>query len=182
MTKFKNVKHGSNAVLGLFLVGATVVLPEVAYARIVVPATACQRATASAAPASAIEYSLTGAVYNRSETQRLTVVCPVPRSNTSTHPNWFRVYGRDNHFQPGTNGSLGCRVRSNNRWGNDSVDSEAISTSSVAAGVSDYSPYFHNVDSADENGSYTVTCYIPPIEPTSNQKSFIGSIVIDEPN
>ncbi|MGY6215380.1 hypothetical protein ACW73L_09470 [Methylolobus aquaticus] len=46
--------------------------------------------------------------------------------------------------------------------------------------VSDYSPYFHHVDSAGENGNYTVTCYLPPKD--GSLKSWIGSIVIDEPN
>ena len=181
MMPIKCATRRFSAVMGVVSVAAALGLPQAAEARTVIPATACQRAADSVAPASAVEYTVSGAVRNDSSTDRLVVVCPIPRSNTSTHPNWFRVYGRDNHYQQGTNGSLGCRVRSNNRWSDgNTLDSQSYATSSTVPSVSDYSPYFHHVDSADENGNYTVTCYLPPKD--GSLKSWIGSIVIDEPN
>ena len=92
MSQIVSARPTANTFLSLALVAAAITAPTAAHAgRTVIPATACQRAVSSSAPSSAMEVSLTGAIYNGSSTQRLTIVCPIPRSNTSTHPNWFRV-------------------------------------------------------------------------------------------
>jgi len=191
MNDRKHIKHGSASVLALFAVGATIALPGAAYAqRTIVPATVCEHWPGSGnAPASAIKYSQFGRLENGSDTQALTVVCPIVRQNPSNHLNWVKVYARDRMYEGGTIGRLVCTLRSNNAWGHNFEDQQTIGTN-ASGGRYNLAMTFNSVDSAVTDGTYVLQCTLPPYAASDDDlseggargKSSIGSIVIDEPN
>lgn len=156
----------------------------------VYPGTICQPwGGHSAALQNFIEYSQFGMVFNDHATNRLGIVCPIPRNNNlaSNPVNWVRVYYTDNHPGAGSAGQLACRLRSNSAFGDSGVDSQVRS---VRAGTTFRGSWFFNqvdlgpgdpdggVSSGFSDFNYTLFCRLPP---TSNgRRSSIGTIIVND--
>ena len=180
MTSLHTLKLATAAAVSM----ATLALPQAAQAgRQIIPGTACNVHYSDAQFASSIRYSINGRVMNDSSSRKLTVVCPVPRLNQANSANWVRVYYDDqNNLGGAENGRVECRLRSNNAYGEGTVDFSAKFGS--ANGTS--SGYFHFTGVTAANAYpnypyiYTVACELP--RKTGGKFSSIGSIVIDEAN
>lgn len=168
----------------VFAAGLLLALTSTAQAyRQVLPATICQPWGGNASSVSSkISYSQFGGVLNTHTSQRLGVVCPVPRHNQSHSVNWVRVYYDDNHPVGGGTHSLSCRLWSNSAYGEQSIDSQVVGTNSAGGTYSGFWQ-FSSVEannSANYPSNYTLFCLIPPMY--DGNASSIGSIVVDEPN
>ena len=171
--------------MGFALAAAVAIIsPQTSFAgRTIVPGTDCQVWGGHAGAASSIKYSTFGNVYNTNSNARVSVVCPVPRHNQGSSPVWVRVYYWDRNPVGGTNGQLGCRLRSNSAYGTQVVDTTAASTN---ASGGTYFGYWHftGVTATNNQPNYplnlTMQCFLPAAY--GSNYSSIGSIVIDEPN
>lgn len=127
-----------------------------------------------------IRYSVNGRIENANLTKSLTVVCPLVRDTVASRLNWLRVYFRDNHPGDGINenGAVRCRLRANNPQGTGHVAEDF--DHSIAGDADSLDGDFEmGLSAASTDGSYTLTCVIPPV--FNGVRSSIGSIVIEEP-
>lgn len=127
-----------------------------------------------------IRYSVNGRIENANLTKPLTVVCPLVRDTVASRLNWLRVFFRDNHPGDGVNesGAVRCRIRANNPQGTGHVAEDF--DHSIAGNADSLDGDFEmGLNAASADGSYTLTCVIPPV--FNGVRSSIGSIVIEEP-
>ncbi len=125
-------------------------------------------------------YSQHGRIFNSHATERLGVVCPVPRDETNAALSHLRVYVNDGSNESGSAGQVRCTLMANNVWGNSVVDSAVSETGSGQLGTIGMT--FHSPDVTQNGGShnesnYTLFCLLPADDVSA---SFIGSYAIIE--
>jgi hypothetical protein len=130
-----------------------------------------------------IRYWQNGRIENWHTTDPLTVICPIVRDNVGTHLNWLRVYFHDYYPGTGANGRglLACRLRSNNRWGTETISDHYDDSEGADGGGDDSGDFEMELGDADNDGSYTLLCTIPPVYGPTGQHSGIASIRFEEP-
>jgi hypothetical protein len=131
-----------------------------------------------------IRYTENGRVENWHPTYKIAVVCPLVRDYVDSRLDWLTVTFRDNY--PGTGASgrgiLSCTLRANNREGTAAVASDYEDSEGENGDSPDNDGVFDfegmTLDDAATDGSYTLTCAIPPME--HGLRSFIGGIRYQE--
>jgi hypothetical protein len=162
---------------GLLLIAATAQAND----RKIYPATVCQVWSGDAASGNYVQYSVWGRIMNTHPTKALTVVCPVPRDNTSAAAEWVRVSYWDQNPIGGSTGQVRCRVRSNSVYGNLSVSDSPEASTNASGGSYSGIWNFWGLPAAggDYPNTYTLTCVLPPSY--NGNASSIGAIIVEEP-
>ena len=149
--------------------------------RKIYPATICQVWSGNATNGNYVQYSVWGRVMNAHSTLPLTVVCPIPRDNTSASAEWVRVSYWDQNPIGGASGQLRCRLRSNSVYGEQAAHESAEATTSASGGTESGIWNFWGEPAAggDYPNNYTLTCVLP--NAYNGNFSSIGTIIVEEP-
>jgi len=127
-----------------------------------------------------IRYTENGRVENWHPTYKIAVVCSIVRDYVAGDLDRLTVTFRDNYPGTGSSGRgiLGCTLRANNREGTATVDSHYMDSEGPNGDTPDDDGVFDfeqmMLDSPVTDGSYTLTCGIPPAY--HGVRSFIGGI------
>lgn len=180
--KVFETKYCSFFLFWLFLVSMWLAMPQSANAGSrIYPATMCQLWGGNMDMRDSLSYSQHGGVMNTHDTERLVVVCPVPRA---ANVEFIQIWFTDQNPIGTSDHDISCRLRSNWSFGDASYSSYLVTGSSSGAGsTSRDSWYFYPSNTAsyvnnNNPSNYTFFCSIPPRY--NGKMSSIGSILVKE--